>query len=63
MWIIAGVVISNRFNAKTKPHLYEKCGLVISPWKPLGYGLSFGLFPGKPFVNWLPIYVALAKLL
>jgi hypothetical protein len=34
---------------KTKPHLYEKWGLEINSWQPLGYGLFFVFFEVYPF--------------
>jgi hypothetical protein len=40
---LASVVISDRFNTTTKPHLYEKWGLKIQSMATLGYELFFSL--------------------
>ncbi len=40
---LASVVISDRFNTTTKPHLYEKWGLDIQSMATLGYELFFSL--------------------
>ena len=52
---ITFIVISNRFNSNTKPDVYEKWGLIISPWKPFGYRVSLsrqlGYLSAKKYIS------------
>jgi hypothetical protein len=55
IWPITFIVISNRFNSNTKPHVYKKWGLIISPWKPFGYRVSLsrplGYLSAKKYIS------------